>query len=349
MCCERLLRLALSAAVMVTIACGRKLDPLPPIIEVPETTTDLRVHQEALEVVLEWSYPSLTRGGRQLVDLARIEVWRLDLAPGQEQIGAGPGGEELRRQLMLSRGKLVARLEGPTLEAATRGSRLRYAETLPDVQPGSASSTFWYAVRSRRRDGTNSALSNIATWQMQPVPALVRGLVATPRADGIALSWESVAGASYVVERRSDAGGAWQVIAPLSLSQASYLDEEAAQGQTWRYRVRSLQRATAGPIGDEVVVPYPDTFPPAAVAALLCLPESGAVRLRWDQVAEPGVSYQVSRRRPGGEWEEITGAGAATETVDAAAGPGEVEYAVRAVDKAGNRSEPTQCSTRVEP
>ena len=72
--------------------CGRKADPLPPIIEVPETTTDLTVHQEGTEAVLAWSYPQLTRAGRQLVDLARVEVWKLDVPPGQEQVGRGPRG-----------------------------------------------------------------------------------------------------------------------------------------------------------------------------------------------------------------------------------------------------------------
>jgi len=349
MSCDRIAGVALLLVLAAAAGCGRKLDPLPPIVEVPETTTDLWVHQEALDVVLEWSYPALTRGGRQLVDLARIEMWRLELPPGQEQIGSGPGGEELRRQLMLSRGKLIARLEGESLEAATRGNRLRFVETLPEVVPGSTPSTYWYAVRSRRRDGTSSALSNIAAWQPRPVPAVVRGVAATPRADGIALAWEALSGVTYVVERRNDAGGTWQIIAPVTLSQAAFFDDKATQGESWRYRVRSLVRATAGPVGDEVVVPYPDTFPPPAVSALLCLPEPHAVRLRWDKVGEEGVAYLVSRRQGDGEWEDVATALGAAELLDDGARPGEAEYAVRAVDKAGNRSETAMCATRVEP
>ena len=71
---------------------GARRPPLPPIIEVPETTTDLTAYQDGNEVVLTWSYPQLTRGGPTLTDLARVEVWRLEVPPGQEQVGGRPGG-----------------------------------------------------------------------------------------------------------------------------------------------------------------------------------------------------------------------------------------------------------------
>ncbi|OYV88738.1 MAG: hypothetical protein B7Z68_12880, partial [Acidobacteria bacterium 21-70-11] len=54
----------------ITAGCGRKAAPLPPILEVPETTTDLGAYQDGNEIVLNWAYPQLTRGGRELTDLA---------------------------------------------------------------------------------------------------------------------------------------------------------------------------------------------------------------------------------------------------------------------------------------
>lgn len=44
-------------------ACGRKAPPLPPIVEVPETTTNLWAYQDGMEVMLTWAYPQLTPRG----------------------------------------------------------------------------------------------------------------------------------------------------------------------------------------------------------------------------------------------------------------------------------------------
>ena len=333
-------------AAALLAGCGRKLPPLPPIIEVPETTTDLWAYQDDCEVVLTWSYPQLTRGGQQLTDLARVEVWRLEVPPGQEQVGAGPSGEELRRQLMLGRGKLAARLEGERLQAATRGSNLTFRERLVEVAPGSTPPFLWYAVRSRRKDGTSSALSNIVSWQPRPVPPTPTGFVATPQIDRIALSWDEVPGATYVVERQAAKAAPWELISKIGMETPSFDDTTALQGQTWSYRVRSLIKGTVSPPTAEVEVPYPDIYPPEPVANFICLPEPGLVRLRWEPSSEKGVSYKVFRRQGEAAWDHLEEAFARTEYTDASPPTGEVEYAVKAVDAAGNQSTAVYCKVR---
>ncbi len=342
-------RVLLGVLALVLVAgCGRKTPPLPPIIEVPETTTDLVVHQEANEVVLTWSYPALTRSGHQLTDLQRVEVWRLELAPGQEAVIGGPQGEELRRQLMISRGQLLAHLEGEGLERATRGSKLRFADPLPAATAGKTPSTFCYAVRSRRRDGTPSALSNIVTWQPRPVPRQATGLRAEPRSDGIVLSWDGEEGVTYVVERRGETAAEWEIIAPLDLSQPSFTDRTARQGEGWRYRIRYLAMATAGPPSDELPLVYWDVYPPPPVTSLLCLPEEHQVRLEWDAARERDVAFRVLRRAGGGEWEALGERLEAPQFVDGAPPVGDLEYAVKAVDRHGNEAEAATCTVRID-
>ena len=335
-------RLVIVLAVVLA-ACGRKGPPLPPIIEVPETTTDLAVHQVEHDAVLTWSFPSLTRAGRALTDLGQVTVWRLEVPPGQEQGVAA----ELQRQLMLSRGKLLARLQGAGLQAATRGRMLTYSDPLPAVEPGTTPPTLWYAVRTRRTDGTPSALSNIVSWQPQPVPARVEGLTATPQVDGIAVSWTAVDDAEYRVERREAPGGDWGPVSPQDLRTASFLDTTAAQGVSWQYRVRAVVKATWGPPSAEVTVPYPDVYPPPAVTSFICLPEPGRVILRWEASPEPGVHYAVFRRAAGATaWTELERRTTATEYLDPAPPTGQLEYAIRAVDAAGNQSEAATCTVR---
>jgi len=338
--------LLFAIGIAALAGCGRKLPPLPPIIEVPETTTNLTGYQDGAEVVLSWSYPQMTRSGQTLTDLGRVEVWRLEVPPGQEQVGSGPQGEELRRQLMLARGKLVARLEGPSLQAATRGSSLTYRESLPEIPTGTSLPALWFAVRSLRKGGTPSALSNILSWQPRPVPPAPTGLQAKPEADGIALSWDEVTGFGYAVERQASLSAAWQVVSPLGIDKPAFLDVTAGQGQTWRYRVRAFLNLAASRPSDELGVPYPDVYPPAAVTSLICLPEPGQVHLRWEASPEPKVTYKVFRRQGEGGWEHLEEAFQGVEFTDTAPPSGEVEYAVKAVDAAGNQSDAVYCTAR---
>ncbi len=339
---------AVAAAVAVAVllaGCGRKLPPLPPIIDVPETTQDLAIYQDGLRAVLTWSYPSMTRAGRPLVDLERVEVLRLDLAPGQEL----PPAPELQRQLMVARGRIVARLEGSGLAAATVGRQLRIEDPLQLPAEGMTPSTSWYAVRSRRRDGTTSALSNLVSWQARTVPPPVEKLQALPSAEGIVLSWSPVAGAAYLLERQDANGGGWQPVEGEELKTNEFLDRGARQGTIWRYRVRAVVAGVRGPHSEVREVPYPDIYPPPPPAVLVCLPEVSQVRLSWEGSPEIGVSYRVERRHPAEGWQPIGEASQRQWFDDPSPPAGELEYQVMAVDAAGNLSPPVTCSVRVEP
>ena len=339
---------ALAAAlVLALVGCGRKGDPLPPIVEVPQTTNDLAVYQQENQAILNWSYPQLTQAGHSLADLARVEVWRLEVPPGQEAAVTGPTADETRRQLLLTRGTVVARLEGESLREATRGAALVHGDPLPP-QAESASSTYWYAVRSRRRDGTPSALSNVVSWRPRPVPAVVVGLAAKPGADGITLSWPAEPGNAYLIERRAQAAAApWELIVPTGVAGAGFTDLTATQQQTWRYRVRAVADGVRGPASAEIEIPYPDVYPPAPAESLLCLPEATLVRISWQASPEPGVHYALFRRIGEGNWEQVLPFTTGTEHVDRDPPAGELTYAVKTYDAETNEAPPAFCTARV--
>ncbi len=338
--------LAVIVAILVTVVsgCGRKGDPLPPILQVPETTTDLSAIQVQDTVRLAWSYPALTRAGANLTDLQRIEVWRMEVPPGQE----GAPNEDLRRQLMLSRGAVVTRLEGPTLEEATRGSSLIYYDALPSGSGEGSPPTYWYAVRSRRADGTASALSNIVAVKPSQVPPAVTGLKAEPGPDGIALTWDAQDGAKYVVDRRRPSEAEFTMVSGL-IDTAEFTDATAVQGDTWVYAVRAMVGGVVGPRSAPLEVPYPDVYAPAPVKGLVCLPEPARVRLSWDPVGEPDVVVRVLRRMGDGEWVVVAAAASSNELVDTSPPAGELVYAVTAVDVHGNEAQEARCQVRVGP
>lgn len=337
------MRRALLVLVVLLTACGRKGPPLPPLREVPETTTDLVAYQEENEVVLRWSYPTLTRSGQPLRDLEAVEVWRTEVPPGQEKSLEGPSGVELKRQLVLGRGKPVARLSGKVLEAATRGPSLEYREAV-SVASGQAAPTLLYAVRSRRSRGGVSEFSNIATLQVQTPAAPPANLQAQPLAEGIALSWEGPLEAGFRVERWEEKGG-WQVLAE-NVSGSRFLDATAQQGSRYAYRVRTTVHNVTGPPTPEVRVDYRDIFPPPVPGNLVCLPEPGRVVLRWDTGTEEGVRFKVFRRVGEGPWQHLSDDWSGASFVDENPPVGELTYAVKAFDRAGNESAEATCTAR---
>jgi hypothetical protein len=339
-------------AATALVACGRKGPPLPPIIDMPETTSDMWAHQELNEVVLTWKYPAMTKSGRTLTDLERVEVYRLEVPLGQEQVASGPTGVDMQRQLMLSRGALAAKLEGDGLRAATRGENLEYRENLPAIEEGKTAPTYWYAVRSVRRDHTASALSNVVTWQRKPIPPPVVGLKAVPQASGILISWDEVKdvpGVKFYAERRSVPNGSWDELGMVEMKNNPQLDTTARQGITWHYRIRAALDLTTGPISSEVEVKYKDIYPPPPAVNFICLPEPGIVRLRWDASPEDAVTYKVFRRQGAGKWVHLTDQATTAEFDDTNPLTGGADYAIKAVDAAGNESDALFCKVGTGP
>lgn len=337
---------AAAMALLLTIgsACGRKGPPLPPLREVPETTTDLQVYQEETQVVLRWSYPAMTRSGRPLGDLGSVEIWKAELPPGQEKILETPQATELKRQLVMGQGKLLARLSGKELEQATRGGSLEYRESV-EVKPGQVAGWALYAVRSRKAKGGFSELSNVVAWQPKTPPAPPSAVEAKPSAQGIALTWEPSEEASYRVERQNP-DGSWTILG--QTKEGRFLDATARQGQRYVFRVKTIRGDVVGFPSQPQTVDYQDIYPPAVPSNLLCLPEEGKVALRWDPVAELEVRFKVFRRLGEGRWVQLAHGTTSTTFVDEKPPLGELTYAVKAVDKAGNESEAATCQARGE-
>ena len=70
------------AAVLVLLAlavvgCGKKGDPLPPLRDIPLTTTDLSVLQQGRLLVLELAYPTTTVSGMSLGGIDALELLQL--------------------------------------------------------------------------------------------------------------------------------------------------------------------------------------------------------------------------------------------------------------------------------
>lgn len=351
---RRTILVAAAALVVVVPGCGRRGAPLPPVVRVAERTRDLKVVQEGTSAVLTWSYPSMTRAGGPLPDLEGIEVWRLSLPSGQEPQGASPRQRGMREQLLVNKGERLMVLDKKALEGATHGSLLTVRDDLRAWYKANADRmplVLWYAVRSACCHGRLSEFSNIVRLVPQIPPPPPTEVTATPEANGIEIGWTSAGGAPVIIEGSAD-GTTWRRLTAEPVTEPPWRDTGARQGTTTYYRLRSVDATRGlGLIGEPtkpLAVAYPDVYPPATPENLVCLPEEGRVRLRWDTVAG-AVEYRVFRRRSQGGWDHLDFHVTALEYTDTSPPSGTATYAVKAVDAAGNESDAALCSTAAGP
>jgi hypothetical protein len=342
-------------ALTALVGCGRKDDPQPPVIRRADTTRDLEVYQDSREVVLRWSYPSITTAGGPLPDVEEVEVWRAPIPFGQEPIGSSARERTMRNQLLTAQGEMLASLDSGALAEATRGAMLEFRDDLDawwslhgDEQPV----VMWYAVRTICCKKKPSEFSNIARLVPATPPEPFEGLGALTASEGIHLNWAPQGGMTAIVERSVD-GEEWQALTAEALTGTHYLDDGVEQNRQWQYRIRAVRSTDGGgrvlgAPSAAIVADYPDVYPPKTPANLVCLPEADRVEVRWE--GEPDAQwYRVERRVGAREWLLLVERHEETSFEDTSPPLGDLSYAVRAADEAGNISERAICTTVIGP
>lgn len=350
--------LFLLAGFAAETGCGRKAPPRPPELRVADTIRDLQVVQDQLIARLQWSYPQMTTAGGPLPDLESIEVWRAEIPLAQEPpAGTTVKDRKDRWNLLEGRGEIISRLEGNDLDLATHGPSLRFEDDLDRWLPVAAeeeigNTVVWYAVRSVCCRGRLSEFSNIARLIPKSVSPAPEGLEVVAERDGPHLQWTPVEGGRVQVER-SDDEKKWEVVSSSPVTEGMWIDNGAAQEKTWFYRLRSVDLGAGGVVlrmgvpGPSVRLDFPDLYPPDLPADLVCLPEGGRVRLRW-QAAGGATGYTVERKTDATEAVVLAAAIAEVSFLDETPPSGKVTYIIHAVDDAGNSSPSTHCRTIVE-
>lgn len=368
----------LLAGLLIASACGKKGDPLPPLSTRPARTTDLAVEQTGETAELTFSYPSQRVDGTPLRDIDRIEVYRMEnpaagltAAPkaGGARSDRAPISGERRRaeaarrreQALLESSRRIATIGADLLSASTRASQVVYRDSLAGVLASTTPPVLGYGVVTVRRNGERSEISNIASLAPAVPPAAPEGVIARPEERRICVLWQpvvtSAAGgpteiAGYFVYRRALSDPEFGK--PLNadpVAVAEYEDGTAAYGSTYVYTVTAVPKGHGGTESAPAIqfgLDYPDVYPPPVVPRLDALPEESVVRLSWPPVEAPDLSgYALSRAEDGGPLVRIADLpSTATTYEDRRVAPGRTyRYAVRAVDRTGNLSEPSPEAT----
>lgn len=337
-------RAALAAAALLLLAgsaCGKKGPLLPPLRIVPQAAEDLRASQRGARVVLEWANPQSYNDGSPLPGIAAVEIW--------EGLEAGDFPDKAR----LVRSLAAADLE-PLRIGAGPSSRALSFSFVPSGAAAPTGAQRFFALRvvdAKRRRG--SELSAPVAVLYVPAPRPPSGLAAAVEETRIVLTWKPplvnadgttpAALGGYVV-LRSEGGDAPRRLSEKPLTEPRFEDPDFAFGRTYRYIVRAVASAAASAESedsDPLEIKPADAFPPAVPAGLSAAAGGSVITLFWEAGREPDLAgYRVWRREAGKDWVRLAAdliPGSAY--TDSTAAPGvPYEYAVSAVDAAGNES-----------
>lgn len=295
---------------ILTAACGKVGDPLPPFIRVPAPVDNLDVRQRGYELWFSWTNPSMNIDGSGSTDLVSV--------------------------VLLGDGEVVTRVavSGPGQPQTLRIDAL-------DLVGGRKP----FIVRVETSRERTSAESNRVIASVVDVPGPVAGLRATFDQERVRLEWDAPSERSGLVGAyRIYRSGA--ILDAPPASQVRYDDGTVQEGGVYEYAVLAMRRNESVWIEGVASEPLPftalDHTPPAAPTGLALTPgpAGDGAFLRW--VAGPEtdlVRYRVFRWEGPDRVFEPLGDDAQTTTAifDPAYRPG-FAYAVSAVDRSGNES-----------
>lgn len=341
-----------AALTALTVAgCGKKGPPRPPLRLMPVQITDLSVLQRGSELVLDMGYPQTTTAGTPLPPLTAVEVW---LAPLPTIEGRAP---QVTPAELGPVAKQALTLTGADLGAAVSGDRI-LVRLRQEELAAPAGHALFFAVRTQPQGGEPSLFSNIVSIVPATPPPPPSTLTVTPEADAVVLSWAPVddAAAGYRVYRRDAASRGYGVpLTQLPAGTTRHRDTTARYGTRHIYAVTAISRSEPvleSALSPEQEVAYEDRFAPPPPEEVLALAEHEQVRLRWDASAADDVAgYLLFRQEAGGEWRQVTPEPTPErEHLDRGLASGlQVGYRVVAVDRSGNRGEPSRAvSTTVQ-
>ncbi|MFN2238988.1 MAG: fibronectin type III domain-containing protein [Thermoanaerobaculia bacterium] len=374
--------IARSLLVVLALGCGKAGPPTPPIPQIPRAATDLVVAQQGPTVVLSWSFPSLTVAGTTLRSVEQMQVYRVveELPPSglptiEGREGPQPGAPvrlELFRlqppfsdqQFRILRQR-IGELTGPQIPAALSGARVVYRDN-PPIQTTDGRPVRLHYVVVFESETEVSGPSNIASLVPLGVGLPSPSAIATPRAEGVELTWEapnrdifgeqSPAVAGYNVYRVPPASDPFVLQTPLNaepITDRQYLD--VPPYGDFEYRIAAVasmepQRSEGDP-AIVAAVTFADLTPPPVPENVITLTEEESIRLVWDPVeADDLAGYRVYRQTTRGRvslaWEPLTD----PTYVDTILEPGETYiYSVSSVDEKGNESERAEAAPVLSP
>jgi hypothetical protein len=337
----------------LTTACGKKGDPLPPLVRVPAAPQQLTAARQGGRVTLRFVVPSANIDNSTPGDVARVDVLALN---GLAMLTAGD---------VIERGTLVGSIKvnpppdpdeepadqpppAPAPTAPADGIDQGAAGSVVDTLAGGGNDEqlrtyVAVAVSPRGRRGTPSSPAFVPLVASPPPPPAAQIEYDEAR---VTLTWPG-AGDSLPLHVY-ELGEAPRRLTESAVADRRFVDERVQFDVERCYEARSVITVANVAIESEpsprsCVTPR-DTFPPPAPTGLNAVPEVGAVSLIWNPVDAPDLAgYIVMRAIAPETTPTAVNETPTTDTTyrDGVAAGVRVRYEVVAVDRRGNRSAPS--------
>ena len=327
-------------ALAALVACGVPSEPLPPLQEIPSPVADLSAAQVGARVQLVWSRPRLTTEGTRAQSLDRMEIFGLFLR------------DETELTSFPEQSRLVA--TAPVESASETEERTVYELPLEGPRIGA---TAFFAVKAVNRKGKDAGFSNMVSLTIADLPEPPSDLQATLTEKAIRLSWKpaprSVFGGAappldgYQVLRKE--AGSTEAAEEIGMAPSPAYDDSSFEFEhRYVYSVRAFVKQgdslAATPFSAPVEMAAVDRFPPAAPQNVRAIAVPGAVEMAWSPNPEPDLAGYNVYRSDGGTFAKLNPERLLIPVLrDPAVRPGAAyRYHVRASDKNGNQSDPSE-------
>jgi len=346
------------ALLLLVVGCGKKLDPLPPILVVPARVEPVRLYQDGSDVVVRFPYPARTVLGEPLTRLTKVTISReIQSAREGAHVPEPPAGEARAREEkdFRLRSEVIAELSPDGLDERTVGAEVVFRDSLLSLyrEKRLGKILLRYGVTATRDRKRVSEMSPLVSIIPAVPPGAPRDLIATVLEGIVCLDWlppavmldgsTPVRVGAYAIYRKGEADEWYEDPVGVAGTETSFADRTAAVDRRYLYTVRGALAKELppilGPPAEEALADTRDVFPPAAPTGLLVLVEAEGTRLAWTPVLAPDLaSYRVYRKSAtGAGWTRIAEGLKEPGYFDPAP-PKRARYGVTAVDRRGNES-----------
>lgn len=350
-------RLGIVCVLVLVSACGKKGPPLPPLIRLPAAPADFTVSRRGGAVAIDLVVPGANTDGSTPADLSRVDVYALtdtaaaapedvvrrgrkvgsivvNLPPDEEEEGDLPPEEIEAKKLP---------------NGVDQRSAAHLRDSLADAG-GDASAVRSYVAVGFNLRGRRGALTGRSVVPLGQAPPAPSAPTLSYDEKNITLVWTpptSLAGdtASYQVYAPGEID---RRLTNRPVREPRYQEARREWGVERCYVVRTIGAidgvAVESDASPRVCRTPVDTFAPAAPAGLQAVASQNAIDLIWNPNTEDDLAgYLVLRSTDAGATLVPVNATLLQEATfrDTVPSGTRATYAIRAVDKAGNRSEPS--------
>lgn len=346
-------------------ACGKRRPPLPPVERVQQRTELLSGAQQGNEVILSWPAPRRNAPDSSVQSVRRIDIYRFAEKPG------APLG--LTEEEFSNRATLVGSVTFEQIQTA--GDTLTYRDVLELAgQP----TRLRYALRYVNASGQRAAFSNFLTIEPAVRIAQAPRFAGEPAIseESIRLTWQppvanidgstpvNVLGYNLYRTDESQTEPNNQAINSELISGTEYTDKTFQFGKDYRYIVRAVSLGTGGAqvesLNSSAVAASPrDIFPPAAPERpSVAAPEPASARLaiffaanKETDIAGYNLYRSTDPDLSKDNWTKLnqTLLTRTTYQDDRVESGKTYYYYVKAVDKTGNVSAPSEVGSERAP